>query len=182
LKTLSLHRRRRAKSLGNTRHGAVTQGAYVLDERDCGKAIAQFQTTLEINPNYLLAWGGLEECYIAAGNYDKWADAIEHEETIFGQAYAAVQIQRVYAASGFKGLCGWFIQMESDPRTTYYNPYDVATAYAILGARDDAFEWLEKAYETRNSALVGIKSHAGFDTLHSDPRYAALLKRIGLPQ
>lgn len=54
--------------------------------------------------------------------------------------------------------------------------------YAILGARDDAFQWLEKAYETHNPGLVSIQSHAAFDTLHSDPRYAALLKRMGLPQ
>lgn len=160
----------------------VMIGFVLLDQRDCGKAITQFQTTLEINPNYLLAWGGLEECYLAAGNHDKWADAIEHEETIFGQAYAAVQIGRIYAASGYKGLCGWFIQMESDPRTTYYNPYDVATAYAILGAKDEAFQWLEKAFETHNTGLVSIKSHAAFDTLHSDQRYGALLKRMGLPQ
>jgi len=163
-------------------NASVMIGYVLLDERDCGKAITQFQKTLEIDPNYLLAWSGLEECYLAAGNYDKWADAIEHEETIFGQAYAAVEIKRVYAASGYKGLCRWFIQMESDPRTTYYNPYDVASDYAILGARDDAFRWLEKAYGSHDQNLVSIKSHAAFDAIHSDPRYATLLKRMGLPQ
>jgi eukaryotic-like serine/threonine-protein kinase len=163
-------------------NASVMIGYVLFSERECGKAITQFQKALEIDPNYLLAWSGLEECNLAAGDYDKWADAIEHEETIFGQAYAAVEIKRVYAASGYKGLCRWFIEMESDPRTTYYNPYDVASDYAILGDKDDAFRWLEKCYETHNQGLVTINSHAAFDALHSDPRYAALLKRMGLPQ
>ncbi len=163
-------------------NATVEIGYVLLSERDCGKAITQFQKTLKIDPNYLLAWGGLEECYLAAGNYDNWADAIEHQETIYGEAYAAVQIKRVYAASGFKGLCRWFIQMESDPRTTYYNPYYVATDYAILGKKDDAILWLEKAYDTHSQSLLGVKSNTAFDILHSDLRYTALLKRIGLPQ
>jgi len=162
--------------------GATVMIGYVLySEREYGKATAEFQKTLAIDPNYLLAWSGLEESNLAVGNYDKWADAIEHEETIFGQAYAAVEIKRVYAASGYKGLCKWFIEMESDRRTTYYNPYDVASDYAIEGDKDDAFRWLEKSYETHNQGLVSINSHAAFNALHSDPRYAALLKRVGLP-
>jgi len=156
---------------------------YVLDsEGNCPKAIAQYQKTLEIDPNYLLAWGGLEGCYLAVGNYDKWADAIEHEETIVGPPQAAAAIKGVYSVSGFKGLCTWFIQMEGDPSTSNYSPFDVASDYALLGDKDKAFQWLEKAYDMRSQALSTIKWGAQFSSLRSDPRYADLLKRMGLPQ
>jgi eukaryotic-like serine/threonine-protein kinase len=163
-------------------NASVMIGYVLLSERDCGKAIAQFQNTLKIDPNYVLAYGGLENCYLAAGNDDKWADAIEHARMITGQPQIAAEIKRVYAASGFKGMCKWFIQMGDDPSKPSYSPLDVAGDYAILGDKDDAFRWLEKAYQTHDQGLASIKWGTAFDTLHSDPRYAALLKRIGLPQ
>jgi eukaryotic-like serine/threonine-protein kinase len=163
-------------------NASVMIGYVLLSERDCGKAIAQFQNTLKIDPNYVLAYGGLENCYLAAGNDDKWADAIEHARMITGQPQIAAEIKRVYAASGFKEMCKWFIQMGDDPSKPSYSPLDVAGDYAILGDKDDAFRWLEKAYQTHDQGLASIKWGTAFDTLHSDPRYAALLKRIGLPQ
>ncbi len=163
-------------------NATVMIGYVLMSEGDCGKAIPQYQKTLEIDPNYLIAWGGLDGCYLAAGNYDKWADAIEHEEAIFGPPQAAAAIKGVYAVSGFKGLCTWLIQMEGDPSTSDYNPFDVAQYYALLGDKDKAFQWLEKAYDTHNQGLASIKWNTVLNRLRSDPRYADLLKRIGLPE
>ncbi len=59
--------------------------------------------------------------------------------------------------------------------------YDVAVVYVGLGEKDQAFEWLTKAVEERSGFLVYIKCDRRMDALHSDPRYAALIKRIGLP-
>jgi eukaryotic-like serine/threonine-protein kinase len=57
----------------------------------------------------------------------------------------------------------------------------VAAIYAGLGEKDAAFEWLEKAFHERSSFLAYFKFHPTFDNLHGDPRFDALVKRIGIP-
>jgi hypothetical protein len=60
-------------------------------------------------------------------------------------------------------------------------PQDLAIIYAGIGDRDHAFEWLEKAYEERSGLLLYLKTDPFFDPLRSDPRFADLLLRVGLP-
>jgi hypothetical protein len=62
------------------------------------------------------------------------------------------------------------------------DPYSVATIYAILHDREQAFRWLERAYQQRYRAVLNVKVDPFFDSLHGDPRFADLLRRIGLPQ
>jgi serine/threonine protein kinase len=66
-------------------------------------------------------------------------------------------------------------------KRTYVPGYDIAAVSIGLGEKDRAFEWLSKALEERSGFLVYIKCDRRFDGLRSDPRYEALLKRIGLP-
>lgn len=63
----------------------------------------------------------------------------------------------------------------------YVSAYDIAAVYIGLGEKNQAFEWLSKALEERSGFLVYIKCDRRFDGLRSDPRFEALLKRIGLP-
>ena len=55
----------------------------------------------------------------------------------------------------------------------------VAQVYAALGEADAAFEWLEKAYERRSLSIRWIRVEPEFDSLHSDPRFDDLQRRIG---
>jgi len=64
---------------------------------------------------------------------------------------------------------------------TYVPAYDIAVVFVGLGDKDQAFEWLIKALEERSGFLVYIKCDRRFDVLRSDPRFEALLKRIGVP-
>lgn len=57
----------------------------------------------------------------------------------------------------------------------------IGAVYARLGDKDTAFDWLEKAYRDRVSFLANFKSHALWDNLRDDPRFHALVKRIGIP-
>ena len=61
------------------------------------------------------------------------------------------------------------------------NPYQVAEVYAFRGETDLAFQWLARAYTEPDSALREIKSEPLLNNLRRDPRYAALLKKMGLP-
>ncbi|MGD1211873.1 MAG: protein kinase [Candidatus Acidiferrales bacterium] len=164
-------------SYGNDQEGIVfaMQGEY-------DKAIAQAQKTLEIDPNYGLAYGLLADCYQAKGMYDKYAEAEGRLLALFGQSDAAAELKRVYAASGIKGVRQWFIKQDSDPTKPGYSPTDVAENYALLGDKDNAFLWLEKAYQQRASELIFLKVNSEWENLRSDPRYADLLRRIGFPQ
>jgi len=63
----------------------------------------------------------------------------------------------------------------------YVPAYDIAVVYMGLGEVDQTLEWLNRAFEERSGFLIYIKCDRRFDGLRSDPRYEALLKRIGLP-
>jgi hypothetical protein len=54
--------------------------------------------------------------------------------------------------------------------------------YAALNQKDEAFHWLDKALEERSKALIELRESFQFDNLRSDPRFASVLRRIGLPQ
>ena len=58
---------------------------------------------------------------------------------------------------------------------------EYAEAYAGAGDPERAFEWLERAYEQREPALLGIGVDPSFDGVRSDPRFARLVDRVGLP-
>jgi hypothetical protein len=66
---------------------------------------------------------------------------------------------------------------------SYVAPYNVAVIYAGLGEKDQAFAWLDRAYQER-SYYIGeyLTTDARLDGLHSDPRYAELRRRVGLPE
>jgi hypothetical protein len=54
--------------------------------------------------------------------------------------------------------------------------------YAGLGEKDQAFAWLEKDFQARSGLLAWIRWAIPFDSLHSDPRSADVLRRMGIPQ
>jgi serine/threonine-protein kinase len=73
-------------------------------------------------------------------------------------------------------------RLETYARSHYVNPLFPAAIYASLGDRDHAFAFLERAVSDRTVLVAGLSFWPEFDSLHSDPRFAALVKRIGLPE
>lgn len=66
-------------------------------------------------------------------------------------------------------------------RKRYVSPLEFASAYARLGQNDEVFQWLEKAYDDHVPKLVRIQHNTDLNSVHDDPRYQDLVKRIGLP-
>jgi adenylate cyclase len=64
----------------------------------------------------------------------------------------------------------------------YVDPYWIAATYAGLNDNDRAFEYLEKSFQDHAGLLAFVKPDPFFDNLRTDPRYADLLRRMGLPQ
>ena len=65
----------------------------------------------------------------------------------------------------------------------HWRTAEIAAAYALLGQRDEAMKYLEKAYEERSGSLVWIEINQRWPPeMRSDPRFQDLLRRIGLPR
>lgn len=62
------------------------------------------------------------------------------------------------------------------------NPYFVGCAFALVGDKETAFEWLEKSYNQRQADLVSMKVDPALDSLRDDARYADLLRRVNLAE
>jgi uncharacterized protein HemY len=62
------------------------------------------------------------------------------------------------------------------------NPTHTAIYYAQLGDKDQAFAWLEKAYEKHDMELVRLKYNLRFDPIRDDPRFQDLLRRMNFPK
>jgi len=63
------------------------------------------------------------------------------------------------------------------------SPGLVASVYALAGDKDNAFSWLDKAYAERDGAIIALlKCDPTFKNLRGDPRFASLLRRMGLPE
>jgi hypothetical protein len=75
----------------------------------------------------------------------------------------------------------WIEQLKRGDEVTSFTTFSIAGAYARLGERDRAFEWLERAYAERSPGMPHVRELLQFDSLRADPRFADLLRRIGLP-
>ena len=149
--------------------------------RDYDKAIAQYKQSVETSPNSSNPHYNLCDVYLAKSMYDQAVAEFTQALRIEGQTQAADTLVESYKRSGYKAFLRTVIQLFRDPSWKDYDPSEVAEAYALLGDRDQTFVWLNKAYETREG-LYYLKVYPPWDSIRSDPRYAELLRRIGLPQ
>ncbi|SRR6266550_2439368 len=74
-------------------------------------------------------------------------------------------------------------RLKEQSQRSYVSPCDIAEVHAALGEEDQAFEWLEKAYDARSGDLRFLKVSQSFpDSLRSDPRFTDLLRRVGFAE
>ena len=93
------------------------------------------------------------------------------------------QISEAYRRGGTRAFFLKSAQLVARRQSqTIDTPVEVAALYAQAGDSDQAFAWLETAYRKRVSLLTNVNVEPAFDSLHSDPRYDDLLRRIGLPK
>jgi len=87
----------------------------------------------------------------------------------------------LYAAGGYRATVRRIIEIEKQQLPwKYVDPAELVYEYAVLGDRDEAFRWLEKAYQERSRSLQTMQIEPSMDALRSDSRYLNLLRRMGL--
>ena len=145
------------------------------------EAIMQYRRASELDPNYPLIHLG--EVYQHQGINDQAIAEYLKEEARSGRSVAELDLLKsAYAALGMRGY--WQKQLEllkEKAKQRPARPLELAELYAQTGEKDSAFQWLEKAFEERDPRLIFLKINPSFDSLHTDPRFQTLTRRIGLP-
>jgi serine/threonine protein kinase/tetratricopeptide (TPR) repeat protein len=163
-------------------------GSVFLLARRYDESIAQFQKALDLNPNLpvvraLLAWAyAMKAMYPQAlTEYDKIPD--QDKAVAAENQLVAGGLGWVYAVSGRRAdalkIAKEFRDLSSH---AYVDFYFVAGIYAGLADKDEAFRLLEKGYEEHSASMPYLTVDSFWNGMRSDPRYADLLRRIGLPQ
>ncbi len=78
-------------------------------------------------------------------------------------------------------LAAPFLEFAPEPSKRYVAPYHIATVYVGLQKKDEAFQWLERAYQGRDEWLLYLKIDQRLDGLRSDPRFQNLMRKMDLP-
>jgi tetratricopeptide (TPR) repeat protein len=143
--------------------------------RDYNRAIEQANKTLEIDPKYPNAVAWLGHTYEQTGKYRQAMEQWVKIEQLQGHETRAEELMRFFEKSGYAG----YLRKAAKYSEAEGHYYREAGDYAILGEKDAAFAALEKAFAIRQ-AVVDINVDPRFDNIRSDPRFADLLRRIGL--
>jgi TolB-like protein/DNA-binding winged helix-turn-helix (wHTH) protein/Tfp pilus assembly protein PilF len=158
-------------------------GWHYFYSRQYDQAIEQYRRTLELDPaspqaERYAAWAFLQKGRHEEAIADLRAasSAFDHNPEVKAElGYAlAVAGRRAEARAVLEGL--------SQPSPNrYVSPYSVALVHAGLGDRDQALAWLDKAYDDRSDYMPYLGLEPMLDSLRSDPRFGALVRRVGLP-
>jgi len=142
------------------------------------------QQLLEVAPNWV--WGHFEmaQVYEQQGQLEEAAQESLKADELFGTDPKKVaQLKEALAKSGAQGY--WKRTLENyreSAKSDYVPPVLAAKACVRIGDKECAFEWLEKGFEERDDLMINLKVDPVFDSLHSDPRFQGLVRRVGLPQ
>jgi eukaryotic-like serine/threonine-protein kinase len=152
--------------------------------REYDEALRQFDRALEVAPAYGPGFLGRARVYAEQGKFQEATDQINKAMTLVGStaAYRA-ELARTHAMAGWnnmaeQGLGG--LLLEAREIGGELNDVGIGYVYAALGDNDRAFEWLNRALDHYYARLLFLKVDPRADPLRSDPRYAALVQRLGL--
>jgi TolB-like protein/Flp pilus assembly protein TadD len=153
-----------------------------IGQRD--QAFALAKNGLDLDPNHPVARNVLAQIYIFRGQSAEALTFIEqNRQPPANRQWELQGLGVAYAKLGRREDAAKVIdEFKALSKTQYVMSYYVAAIYASLGDRENAFAELAKAVDARDWRLMWLKSDPFFDSIRDDPRYAGLLKRMGLPE
>jgi serine/threonine protein kinase len=154
--------------------------------RQYDETIAVCKKVVSEDPTYALAHRNLAYAYWGKRMYPQ----VIEEWKAFGQLSGdrndsefASAMEQGFRSAGWRGALIKGIEIRQEQRKTgYSSAYRIAELYADLGDKDHAFRWLNTAYQERDLYLLGLKTNFLFDPIRPDPRFAELVRKVGLPQ
>ncbi|HEY7910754.1 MAG TPA: protein kinase [Blastocatellia bacterium] len=146
------------------------------------EAIKQSRKTLEFDAEFPFAHEVIGASFEAQGLFDEAASEYLKMIPQMGRVEDMLpSLREAYEQGGLEGFWRKFLSFPAALlNSKYVSPFSMAVKNALIGEKDRAFDWLERAYEDRVGFLVMIKIEPRLEGLRSDPRYNDLLRRMRL--
>ena len=164
-----------------------SKGDALFYARRYDESIAQLEKTVALDANWATAYRVLSFVYWAKGDHAKSVELFAKYHEVQGRQSDAALERESFSRGGWTGFLRRRIEENRDPSGSVFtiangSGFIVATCYAALGNKDDAFAALNKAYEDHENPVLLLKVYPLFDPLRDDPRFQELLKKVGFPQ
>jgi tetratricopeptide (TPR) repeat protein len=157
--------------------------AYVHARR-YDEAIAQSLKAIEMDPNLEVTYTPLGRAYLGKRMHKEALATFQKILTLPGGVATGPDpyLGYTYAVMGMPSEAqSTLAVLQERYRNGRATAYDLAMVYAGLNDKAQTLDWLEKAYEERAGGLLQLKADLLFDSIRSDPRFANLVRRLGLP-
>jgi TolB-like protein/Tfp pilus assembly protein PilF len=146
-------------------------------------AILEARKTLEMDRDSYQAHRTIARAYLETRMYDQAIAAFRKAMAPGGIQLLKAELGHAYAVSGRRDEALKILgELKLLAKRQYVSPYGMAILHVGLGEKDQAFEWLEKSRAERERWMVTLKVAPVLDPLRSDPRFADLVRRVGLWQ
>lgn len=149
---------------------------------DYSGAIAQGEKVVELDEAYFLAYLDLGSAYLALGQPERALEWYRKSQGLESsvRSYDAFIVRALADLNRRDEAEEILARLEDEARQHYIRFEYLAMGYAALGNLDRAFASLDRAYQTRSAGLIYLHLDPGYKPLRGDPRYAELVRRIGL--
>jgi TolB-like protein/DNA-binding winged helix-turn-helix (wHTH) protein/tetratricopeptide (TPR) repeat protein len=157
----------------------------LVNARQYDAAIEQVKKARELDSGMMVTHYYLARAYAAKSMYAEVITDLQNLSKVRGAQRVQLYMAYAYARSGKRAEAEKIIEQSlQDPVENKFAwaPVIMAMAYAAMNEKDQAFQMLEKAFKNRAVNLLSLNVVPELDNLHSDPRFADLIKRIGLPE
>ena len=147
------------------------------------RSIEQTRRALEIDPDFWWAYQNLGLAYERKKQYVEAIAALEKACSVDASPWSLGYLAAVYGIAGKDADARRVLgELKELSKRRYVSSYNIAVAYAGLNDKDNAFEWLDRAYEERSLGMTLLKVETVLENLREDARFKALLKRMNLPE
>ncbi|MGH9500409.1 MAG: tetratricopeptide repeat protein [Terriglobales bacterium] len=163
----------------------VTAGVFVWARR-YDEAIAICQKLVNENPTFAVAHDCLAYGYWGKRMYPQVIEEWKTYSQLTGdpeESEFVSALEQGYRSAGWHGALGEGLKvLLARRKKSYASPVKIARFYTDMGEKEQAFQWLNTAYLEHDWLLIGLNTYFQFDPLRSDPRFAELVGKVGLPR
>lgn len=157
-------------------------GTTLYYARRFDEAVPYFRKALDFDVNHAWAHHNLGMTLVQMGVCDQGMEELQRSASLRGFVSPLLKVDLAYAyVHCGNSMAAREVLREAEKISNLEAAAaHIAALHSILGEKETAFEWLEKAYRERSALLTELKSEFWFENIRSDPRFASLTKRVGL--